>query len=220
MSTARSAVEFHDHRGRGRTSLPSLDQSPHYPHSLTGNLVRDGPLCVAFSHLATVYDVLVQKYCPMDKLSVPLLPLLKVIQQNDAFSRCATVYKRMMRTVRSAPEKYETDVSTAKRFEYLMQRLEGDLMDDMIFRNCVDLDFEHPGHETSVQNNSIFQAEFAKALQVYGMHLPRPGHRLVVTVTDTGGRGQRPKPTLCTEKDLQFRAPLINFIFSLRKVFF
>lgn len=69
----------------------------------------------------------------------------QVIRQNESFARCATVFKRMMRTVRSNPSAYATDGATPKRFEYLMQRLEGDLMDDLVFQNCLRQPFEHQG---------------------------------------------------------------------------
>ncbi len=61
-----------------------------------------------------------------------------------------TVGRRMMRNVHNAPEKYETDATSAKRFEYLMQKLEGDLMDGHVFHNCIGREFEHRSNGAAI----------------------------------------------------------------------
>ena len=55
-----------------------------------------------------------------------------------------------------------------------------------------------------------------------GMLMMVPGHGLVATMTYTpggGGGGSEAKKKVVPKIDLQIRAPLMNFIFFLRKIF-
>eukprot|EP01012_Entosiphon_sulcatum_P015126 TRINITY_DN2013_c3_g2_i1.p1 TRINITY_DN2013_c3_g2~~TRINITY_DN2013_c3_g2_i1.p1 ORF type:complete len:1175 (-),score=403.67 TRINITY_DN2013_c3_g2_i1:71-3595(-) len=105
-----------------------------------------------------------------DSLGV-LIRLDEIIRQNSVFTECASTFKRMMRTVRNTPEQFDTDAATAKRFEYLMQKLEADLLEDLIFQNCVDRDFANPQLGIFVKENTLLMAEMGRAIQKLHDHI-------------------------------------------------
>eukprot|EP01062_Namystynia_karyoxenos_P059273 TRINITY_DN50728_c0_g1_i1.p1 TRINITY_DN50728_c0_g1~~TRINITY_DN50728_c0_g1_i1.p1 ORF type:complete len:1241 (+),score=561.49 TRINITY_DN50728_c0_g1_i1:104-3724(+) len=94
-----------------------------------------------------------------DMLAV-LITLDEMIRQNDAFQQTCTVFKRMMKNVRNQPDKYDIEAQKAKRFGFLIDKLESSLLDDLIFQNCLDdRTFDDPGL-VSVRDNLIFMHEF------------------------------------------------------------
>ena len=115
---------------------------------------RKGLAAYQNTHLTHVWMAL------LDIMTV-LITLDQTIAQNDAFHRSATVFKRMMKNARNQPEKYDTDAATAKKFGILLDKLETDLLDELIFLRCIeDNTFEDPAMGVSIRDNLTFMHEF------------------------------------------------------------
>jgi WASH complex subunit 7 len=75
----------------------------------------------------------------------------------------------MMTRVMAEPERYGTTKKAAGRIQYLLQKIDGDVLDDNILKSCITRNFEEP--PIAVQNNKIFKAEFYHFLTTHFQYL-------------------------------------------------
>ncbi|KAJ9449113.1 WASH complex subunit 7-like protein [Diplonema papillatum] len=102
-----------------------------------------------------------QLWVAMLELMTVLITFDQMITQNDAFHQALTIFKRMIKNARNQPEKYDTDATKAKKFGIFLDKLETDLLDDLIFQRCLDESpFECPEEGISVRDNLMFMHEF------------------------------------------------------------
>ncbi|KAF0974433.1 hypothetical protein FDP41_006465 [Naegleria fowleri] len=71
-----------------------------------------------------------------------LITLDEVILQNSAFSHHLTLYKRMISKVMTEPERYGTTKQNVGKVYYLLEKVEGDVLDDSIFKSCINQAFD------------------------------------------------------------------------------
>jgi WASH complex subunit 7 len=97
---------------------------------------------------------------------VTLVTLDEIISRNIALTNAWAAFKRMLRSVKLDPTRYGTDEERLRKFEKLLLALEGELLDGLVFQNCVEQDFDVPSI-VSVRNNGTFKAEFYHCLRLY-----------------------------------------------------
>eukprot|EP00163_Fabomonas_tropica_P009505 TRINITY_DN1931_c0_g1_i1.p1 TRINITY_DN1931_c0_g1~~TRINITY_DN1931_c0_g1_i1.p1 ORF type:complete len:1034 (-),score=307.02 TRINITY_DN1931_c0_g1_i1:86-3187(-) len=95
-----------------------------------------------------------------------LITLDEIVIQNAAFANAWTAYKRLLKTVKLDPTRYGTDDDRLTRFEKQFLELEGELLDGLIFQNCVEQDFDFSG-VVEVKNNHAFKSLFTQSLRRY-----------------------------------------------------
>lgn len=108
-------------------------------------------------HLQTVYQQL-------GELLVALISLDTIITSNESFKQAWAMYKRMTKSMRAAPSRFNTDEEQLVQFEKLLLSLEGQLFDGLIFQGCIEQEFDFPGL-VEVRNNRVFKTEFLLNLQ-------------------------------------------------------
>ncbi|KAL9652394.1 hypothetical protein ABK040_012049 [Willaertia magna] len=86
-------------------------------------------------HLDIVYQTL-------GNLLTVLITLDEIIIQNNNFQHYLTLYKRMISKVMSEPERYGTTKQNAGKIYYLLEKIEGDVLDDSIFKSCLNQAFD------------------------------------------------------------------------------
>ncbi|XP_048863417.1 WASH complex subunit 4 isoform X1 [Brienomyrus brachyistius] len=105
-------------------------------------------------HFQTVYEHL-------GELLVVLLTLDEILENHGALKDHWKMYKRLLKSVHHNPSKFEIQEEKLKPFEKLLLKLEGQLLDGMIFQACVEQRFDDPGVGVAVSKNSAFAEEFA-----------------------------------------------------------
>ncbi|KAK1167172.1 WASH complex subunit 4-like [Acipenser oxyrinchus oxyrinchus] len=105
-------------------------------------------------HFQTVFEHL------GELLSV-LLTLDEIIENQAALKDHWTMYKRLLKSVHHNPSKFSIKEEKLKPFEKLLLKLEGHILDGMIFQACVEQQFDALGEGVSVSKNSTFAEEFA-----------------------------------------------------------
>ncbi|XP_039617760.1 WASH complex subunit 4 [Polypterus senegalus] len=105
-------------------------------------------------HFQTVYEHL------GELLSV-LLTLDEIIENHSTLKDNWTMYKRLLKSVHHNPSKFAIREEKLKPFEKLLLKLEGQLMEGMIFQTCVEQQFDTPGNGITVSKNSAFAEEFS-----------------------------------------------------------
>ncbi|MGH0115685.1 UNVERIFIED_CONTAM: hypothetical protein FKN15_038008 [Acipenser sinensis] len=105
-------------------------------------------------HFQTVFEHL------GELLSV-LLTLDEIIDNHAALKDHWTMYKRLLKSVHHNPSKFSIQEEKLKPFEKLLLKLEGHILDGMIFQACVEQHFDALGEDVSVSKNSTFAEEFA-----------------------------------------------------------
>ncbi|EFC45800.1 hypothetical protein NAEGRDRAFT_36287 [Naegleria gruberi] len=110
-----------------------------------------------YSHFERVYETL-------GELLGVLITLDEIILQNSAFSHQLTLYKRMISKVMTEPERYGTTKQNVGKVYYLLEKVEGDVLDDSIFKSCINQAFEDV--VTYTQLNKILKMEFEHHLKL------------------------------------------------------
>uniref|UniRef100_A0A671RBR3 WASH complex subunit 7-like n=1 Tax=Sinocyclocheilus anshuiensis TaxID=1608454 RepID=A0A671RBR3_9TELE len=105
-------------------------------------------------HFQTVYEHL-------GELLVVLITLDEIMENHATLKDHWKMYKRLLKSVHHNPAKFAIPEEKLKPFEKLLMKLEGQLLDSMIFQACVDQRFDDPGGDVSVSKNSAFAEEFA-----------------------------------------------------------
>uniref|UniRef100_A0A3B3TAL3 WASH complex subunit 4 n=1 Tax=Paramormyrops kingsleyae TaxID=1676925 RepID=A0A3B3TAL3_9TELE len=105
-------------------------------------------------HFQTVYEHL-------GELLVVLLTLDEILENHGTLKEHWKMYKRLLKSVHHNPSKFEIQEEKLKPFEKLLLKLEGQLLDGMIFQACVEQRFDDPGVGVAVSKNSAFAEEFA-----------------------------------------------------------
>ncbi|KAF4081421.1 hypothetical protein AMELA_G00160980 [Ameiurus melas] len=105
-------------------------------------------------HFQTVYEHL-------GELLVVLITLDEIMENHGTLRDHWKMYKRLLKSVHHNPSKFAIPEEKLKPFEKLLLKLEGQLLDSMIFQACVDQRFDNPGEGFSVSKNSAFAEEFA-----------------------------------------------------------
>ncbi|XP_022527985.1 WASH complex subunit 4 [Astyanax mexicanus] len=105
-------------------------------------------------HFQTVYEHL-------GELLVVLITLDEIMENHATLRDHWKMYKRLLKSVHHNPSKFAILEEKLKPFEKLLLKLEGQLLDSMIFQACVDQRFDNPGEGVSVSKNSAFAEEFA-----------------------------------------------------------
>uniref|UniRef100_A0A673Y1T1 WASH complex subunit 4 n=1 Tax=Salmo trutta TaxID=8032 RepID=A0A673Y1T1_SALTR len=105
-------------------------------------------------HFQTVYEHL-------GELLVVLLTLDEIMENHGTLKDHWKMYKRLLKSVHHNPGKFAIPEEKLKPFEKLLLKLEGQLLDGMIFQACVEQRFDDPGEGVSVSKNSAFAEEFA-----------------------------------------------------------
>jgi WASH complex subunit 7 len=95
-----------------------------------------------------------------------IITLDEMLAKNQAFAAAWASFKRMLRSVRLDPARYGTDDDALRKLEKVLLSLEGDLLDGLVFQNCVEQEFDVP-NVVSVRNNGTFRAELANCLRIY-----------------------------------------------------
>ncbi|XP_041059183.1 WASH complex subunit 4 isoform X2 [Carcharodon carcharias] len=105
-------------------------------------------------HFQTVYEHL-------GELLAVLLTLDEIIVNHVTLKDHWIMYKRLLKSVHHNPSKFGIAEEKLKPFEKLLLKLEGQLLDGMIFQACVEQQFDTRNEPTSVSKNSTFAEEFA-----------------------------------------------------------
>uniref|UniRef100_A0A672LU81 WASH complex subunit 4 n=1 Tax=Sinocyclocheilus grahami TaxID=75366 RepID=A0A672LU81_SINGR len=105
-------------------------------------------------HFQTVYEHL-------GELLVVLITLDEIMENHATLKDHWKMYKRLLKSVHHNPAKFAISEEKLKPFEKLLLKLEGQLLDSMIFQACVEQRFDDPGEGVSVSKNSAFAEEFA-----------------------------------------------------------
>ncbi|KAK1789807.1 hypothetical protein P4O66_015690 [Electrophorus voltai] len=108
-------------------------------------------------HFQTVYEHL-------GELLVVLITLDEIMENHATFRDHWKMYKRLLKSVHHNPSKFGIPEEKLKPFEKLLLKLEGQLLDSMIFQvtmACVEQRFDYPGEGVSVSKNGAFAEEFA-----------------------------------------------------------
>uniref|UniRef100_A0A8C1TFK4 WASH complex subunit 4 n=1 Tax=Cyprinus carpio TaxID=7962 RepID=A0A8C1TFK4_CYPCA len=105
-------------------------------------------------HFQTVYEHL-------GELLVVLITLDEIMENHATLKDHWRMYKRLLKSVHHNPAKFAIPEEKLKPFEKLLLKLEGQLLDSMIFQACVEQRFDDPGEGVSVSKNSAFAEEFA-----------------------------------------------------------
>uniref|UniRef100_A0A673GME4 WASH complex subunit 4 n=1 Tax=Sinocyclocheilus rhinocerous TaxID=307959 RepID=A0A673GME4_9TELE len=105
-------------------------------------------------HFQTVYEHL-------GELLVVLITLDEILENHATLKDHWKMYKRLLKSVHHNPAKFAIPEEKLKPFEKLLLKLEGQLLDSMIFQACVEQRFDDPGEGVSVSKNSAFAEEFA-----------------------------------------------------------
>ncbi|XP_061108676.1 WASH complex subunit 4 isoform X2 [Conger conger] len=104
-------------------------------------------------HFQTVHEQL-------GELLVVLITLDEIMENHSTLKEHWKMYKRLLKSVHHNPSKFAIPEEKLKPFEKLLLKLEGQLLDGMIFQACVEQRFDNPGDGVSVSKNSAFAEEF------------------------------------------------------------
>ncbi|KAL5013534.1 hypothetical protein ScPMuIL_007804 [Solemya velum] len=140
----------------------SYDVVKHVVHQLSSlySASRGGPKLIDVSdvHFSVVYEQL------GDLLGV-LIYLDEILQNQATLRDHWTLYKRMLKSVHHDPNKFGIPDEKLRPFQKLLMNLEGQLLDGMIFQNCVEQMFD--SSTVFVTKNSFFAEEFSSCLLEY-----------------------------------------------------
>ncbi|XP_072328054.1 WASH complex subunit 4 isoform X2 [Scyliorhinus torazame] len=100
-------------------------------------------------------------YEHLGELLAVLLVLDEIIANHVTLKDHWITYKRLLKSVHHNPLKFGIAEEKLKPFEKLLLKLEGQLLDGMIFQACVEQQFDTRNEPTSVSKNSTFAEEFA-----------------------------------------------------------
>jgi len=101
----------------------------------------------------------------LGSLLVVLITLDEIIDSHGTLKDHWTLYKRMLKSVRHNASRFSLMEEKVRPFEKLLMTLEGQLLDGMIFQNCVEQLFDDG--QIFVTKNSMFAEEFAINIRNY-----------------------------------------------------
>eukprot|EP00057_Strongylocentrotus_purpuratus_P007399 XP_011661873.1 PREDICTED: WASH complex subunit 7 [Strongylocentrotus purpuratus] len=107
---------------------------------------------VTHVHFLTTYEYL-------GELLRILITLDEIVANQATLRDHWTLYKRMLKSVHHNPQRFGMEESKLRPFEKLLMGLQGQLLDGMIFQNCVEQNFDDCG--VTVSKNTYFAEEFA-----------------------------------------------------------
>ncbi|XP_071485715.1 WASH complex subunit 4-like [Diadema antillarum] len=107
---------------------------------------------VTHVHFLTTYEYL-------GELLRILITLDEIVANQATLRDHWTLYKRMLKSVHHNPQRFGMEESKLRPFEKLLMGLQGQLLDGMIFQNCVEQNFDDGS--VMVSKNSHFAEEFA-----------------------------------------------------------
>ncbi|CAH1784090.1 unnamed protein product, partial [Owenia fusiformis] len=113
---------------------------------------------VTDTHFQTVYEHL-------GDLLTCLITLDEIIENHATLKDHWTLYKRMLKSVRHNPSRFGISEDKLRPFEKLMMTLEGQVLDGMIFQNCVEQLYDDS--RVHVSKNAVFAEEFALNIRTY-----------------------------------------------------
>ncbi|ELU08313.1 hypothetical protein CAPTEDRAFT_221991 [Capitella teleta] len=149
-----------------------------YSNGKSSPIVMD----VSNVHFQSVYEHL-------GEILTVLITLDEIIDNQNMLKEHWTLYKRMLKSVKHNPQRFNIPDEKLRPFEKLLMTLEGQLLDGFIFQNCVEQIFDQG--QMLVTKNSLFAEEFALNIRSYLSQLePRLGetnevnhrHSLVGTI--------------------------------------
>uniref|UniRef100_A0A8C3RLI1 WASH complex subunit 4 n=1 Tax=Chelydra serpentina TaxID=8475 RepID=A0A8C3RLI1_CHESE len=108
--------------------------------------------------LATMYEHL-------GELLTVLLTLDEIVDNHATLKDHWTMYKRLLKSVHHNPSKFGIQEDKLKPFEKLLLKLEGQLLDGMIFQACIEQQFDSLNGGVAVSKNSTFAEEFAHSIR-------------------------------------------------------
>jgi len=124
------------------------------------------------NQLASLYNVKEQLYqnsfknvhfgvvfYTLGELLTCLVTLDEIIGHNAKFKQSWNMYKRMTKNIKEEPERYNVQEEQLMQFEKYLLSLEGQLLDGLIFQNCIEQEFDFPGLVV-VRSNEILEREF------------------------------------------------------------
>ena len=135
---------------------------------VTQNVVRQ--LASLFFRSQTLYTStfkkvqLVDAFNALGDLLAILLTVDCIISKNDYFSRCANLYKRLLRTVKANPAKFDANMESLKKFDRVLETMEGQLLDALTFQMVLDEEFDVPGVCVVTMNDEL-RENFLQAIQ-------------------------------------------------------
>ncbi|XP_055973291.1 WASH complex subunit 4 isoform X2 [Sorex fumeus] len=109
-------------------------------------------------HFQTMYEHL-------GELLTVLLTLDEIIDNHVTLKDHWTMYKRLLKSVHHNPSKFGIQEEKLKPFEKFLLKLEGQLLDGMIFQACIEQQFDSLNGGVSVSKNSTFAEEFAHSIR-------------------------------------------------------
>ncbi|XP_023613031.1 WASH complex subunit 4 isoform X5 [Myotis lucifugus] len=109
-------------------------------------------------HFQTMYEHL-------GELLTVLLTLDEIIDNHITLKDHWTMYKRLLKSVHHNPSKFGIQEEKLKPFEKFLLKLEGQLLDGMIFQACIEQQFDSLNGGVSVSKNSTFAEEFAHSIR-------------------------------------------------------
>ncbi|KAJ8791596.1 hypothetical protein J1605_020318 [Eschrichtius robustus] len=109
-------------------------------------------------HFQTMYEHL-------GELLAVLLTLDEIIDNHITLKDHWTMYKRLLKSVHHNPSKFGIQEEKLKPFEKFLLKLEGQLLDGMIFQACIEQQFDSLNGGVSVSKNSTFAEEFAHSIR-------------------------------------------------------
>ncbi|XP_043822433.1 WASH complex subunit 4 isoform X2 [Dromiciops gliroides] len=109
-------------------------------------------------HFQTMYEHL-------GELLTVLLTLDEIVENHATLKDHWTMYKRLLKSVHHNPSKFGIQEEKLKPFEKFLQKLEGQLLDGMIFQACIEQQFDSLNGGVSVSKNSTFAEEFAHSIR-------------------------------------------------------
>ncbi|XP_016078665.1 PREDICTED: WASH complex subunit 7 isoform X3 [Miniopterus natalensis] len=109
-------------------------------------------------HFQTMYEHL-------GELLTVLLTLDEIIDNHITLKDHWTMYKRLLKSVHHNPSKFGIQEEKLKPFEKFLLKLEGQLLDGMIFQACIEQQFDSLNGGVSVSKNNTFAEEFAHSIR-------------------------------------------------------
>ncbi|KAJ8262124.1 hypothetical protein GJAV_G00162500 [Gymnothorax javanicus] len=100
-------------------------------------------------------------YEQLGELLLVLITLDEIIDNHSTLKEHWKMYKRLLKSVHHNASKFAIPEEKLKPFEKLLLKLEGQLLDGMIFQACVEQRFDDHGESLSVSKNGAFAEEFA-----------------------------------------------------------
>ncbi|MBZ3882813.1 WASH complex subunit 7 [Sciurus carolinensis] len=104
-------------------------------------------------------------YEHLGELLTVLLTLDEIIDNHITLKDHWTMYKRLLKSVHHNPSKFGIQEEKLKPFEKFLLKLEGQLLDGLIFQACIEQQFDSLNGGVSVSKNSTFAEEFAHSIR-------------------------------------------------------